>query len=54
MGSAILVYGPECLIVPLATRKKVVEMKRGKTLAINDSFLKKSAPLKRFTGTPTR
>ena len=40
--------------VELPTRKKVVEMKRGKTLAINDSFLKKSAPLKRFTGAPTR
>ena len=47
-------YRPECLIMLLPTGKEVVEMKTGKTLAINDSFLKKSAPLKRFTGALTR
>ena len=43
-GSATLEYGPECLIIPLPTRKIVVEMKRGRNLVVSFSFSRKLFP----------
>ena len=39
--SATLEYGPECLIIPLPTRKNVVEMKSGRNLVVSFSLSRK-------------
>ena len=48
--SATLEYGPECLIIPLPTRKNVVEMKSGRAFVVSFSFSRKDFPSRRFFG----